>query len=245
VGSRHGIVHGATLTSDRFGNANRAYYFDEQSGAKITIPAPFDNPSSDFTISVWISPAVVGDGTWHGFVGYQPETSEWQDRSPSLFLNNEGNGQTCGLHYDSYDNEGQTRFSGVISYRFEQDMYVHTLWAGVAGGKYTFYKNGAATARNYPAPALFYLHNSYTIGAVGAVGQLCGHANTKLRSTNHRHHRRGRVLWLRDGSRRCRQKIFSRRTIMGWRYSGPVCAVRSRLPRQRWKRDNILRAVSR
>jgi hypothetical protein len=79
AGSRHGIVYGATLAADRFGTANAAYYFGEQSrGDKITVSTPFSNSNSDFTISLWIAPAVVGDGTWHGFVGYQPEDGDWQ-----------------------------------------------------------------------------------------------------------------------------------------------------------------------
>jgi hypothetical protein len=166
VGSRHGIVHGGTLASDRFGLANRAYYFDEQSGTKITIPTPFDT-NSDFTISMWISPAVVGDGVWHGFVGYQPEASNWYDRSPSLSLNNEDNGRTCSLQYDSRDSEDQTRFHGVVLDWFEKDVYVHTLWTGVAGDRHTFYKNGAAAVGDYPAPASFSMHSSYSIGRIG------------------------------------------------------------------------------
>ena len=175
AGSRHGVVYGATLAVDRFGKANSAYYFGEQSrGDMITVPTPFTDPNSDFTISLWIAPAVVGDGTWHGFVGYSPESGDWQDRSPGLWLDNQDGGQACGMHYDSRHNEEQTRWAGAVPDWFNLDTYVHTLWTGSAGDKYTFYKNGAAVAGNYPAPATFSLHDSYTIGRVGCANDDIG-----------------------------------------------------------------------
>jgi len=49
----HGIVHGATLTEDRFGKKNSAYYFDGK--ASIVI---HDNisikPNSSFTLCAWV-----------------------------------------------------------------------------------------------------------------------------------------------------------------------------------------------
>ena len=48
------IGTGVTLTSDRFGNANKAYYFDGAVGSYIRIPA--DNfPTTDRTISFWFN----------------------------------------------------------------------------------------------------------------------------------------------------------------------------------------------
>jgi hypothetical protein len=48
----NGIVNGATLTSDRFGNANSAYLFD---GVNNTIALPFDFDYPNRTISMWIN----------------------------------------------------------------------------------------------------------------------------------------------------------------------------------------------
>jgi hypothetical protein len=46
------IGSGVTLTTDRFGNANKAYYFDGNTDSYIRIPA--DNfPTTDRTISFW------------------------------------------------------------------------------------------------------------------------------------------------------------------------------------------------
>jgi len=45
-----GVVNGATLTEDRFGDVNSAYTFE---GTDITIPIPNTTFQGDFTISVW------------------------------------------------------------------------------------------------------------------------------------------------------------------------------------------------
>jgi hypothetical protein len=50
----NGTVYGATLTTDRFGNTNAAYYFDGVS-AYITTPLGSSAFSNDFTASVWFN----------------------------------------------------------------------------------------------------------------------------------------------------------------------------------------------
>ncbi len=47
----HGTVYGATLTEDRFGNADSAYYFD---GTNDYIEIPSVNPTSAITVSAWV-----------------------------------------------------------------------------------------------------------------------------------------------------------------------------------------------
>jgi hypothetical protein len=53
-GPNHGTVVGATLTSDRFGNPNSAYFFDRNSYIDLPV-APFTNPT--YTLSAWVKPA--------------------------------------------------------------------------------------------------------------------------------------------------------------------------------------------
>lgn len=54
-GTNHGTVTGATLTTDRFGNSDRAYYFN--GSAYITVPHDNSlNMSEGMTISVWVRP---------------------------------------------------------------------------------------------------------------------------------------------------------------------------------------------
>jgi hypothetical protein len=50
----NGTVNGATLTMDRFGNLNAAYYFNGGNSAIILNPTLGNFGQSDFTISAWI-----------------------------------------------------------------------------------------------------------------------------------------------------------------------------------------------
>lgn len=57
-GSNHGTVYNATLTSDRFGNANSAYLFSSSSSSYIQIPyTNFFNPNYSF--SLWVKPTIL------------------------------------------------------------------------------------------------------------------------------------------------------------------------------------------
>lgn len=65
INAKNGTVHNAVLTTDRFGNANSAYYFN---GTNSYIQVPDNNDSildltHNFTISVWASiEQLVGNG---------------------------------------------------------------------------------------------------------------------------------------------------------------------------------------
>src|SRR5688572_4415374 len=49
----HGVVSGATLTSDRFGNANSAFHFDGVNDY-ITIDPPPSINNSGMSLSIWV-----------------------------------------------------------------------------------------------------------------------------------------------------------------------------------------------
>ena len=49
----HGTVHGATLTEDRFGRKNSAYYFDGQDGIVINDNVTL-KPTNSLTLSAWV-----------------------------------------------------------------------------------------------------------------------------------------------------------------------------------------------
>jgi hypothetical protein len=52
--NNHGTIIGATLTEDRFGNSNKAYFFDGAS--YIDVPnADSLNPTSAITITAWFN----------------------------------------------------------------------------------------------------------------------------------------------------------------------------------------------
>jgi Concanavalin A-like lectin/glucanases superfamily/Secretion system C-terminal sorting domain len=64
----NGTVNGATLTTDRFGNANSAYYFD---GIDDYIEANADNlPTGNSTISLWFKADVGSIAAKPGLLGY-------------------------------------------------------------------------------------------------------------------------------------------------------------------------------
>ena len=81
-GTNNGTVSGATLTTDRFGNANMAYSFNPNNQAQIIVPnnsaINFTN-STSFTISFWMKINAdnltatvplgkqVIDGSWNGY----------------------------------------------------------------------------------------------------------------------------------------------------------------------------------
>ena len=59
AGTNNGTVSGATLTTDRFGNANSAYSFDGVND-NITFNQPWTTVTDNFAISLWIKPNVLG-----------------------------------------------------------------------------------------------------------------------------------------------------------------------------------------
>ena len=129
AGTNHGDVNGATLAADRFGADNTAYSFDGND--VITLLTPFSGGTSDFSITIWIAPSVLEDASWHGFSGYQADST----RSPSMWVNFNGcDVGVCdagdGLHWDTRTTQGGdgTRYCGVIDDMFELNTYVHIVW---------------------------------------------------------------------------------------------------------------------
>jgi hypothetical protein len=58
IGTNHGTVNGATLTTDRFGNANSAYSFNGTNNT-ITTSNLASTQSDNFTMSAWIKPSNI------------------------------------------------------------------------------------------------------------------------------------------------------------------------------------------
>ncbi len=65
-----GVVNGATLTTDRFGNANSAYLFDGIDDYISAADSPtLDFSSSHLSVSAWVNPAALSRGTHERIVG--------------------------------------------------------------------------------------------------------------------------------------------------------------------------------
>jgi hypothetical protein len=122
----------------------------------VEVQDPFENDTA-FTISLWVRPALIDDGRYHGFIGKQ---GDWR-RKPGMWLApTQG-----GLHYDSYDLSGN-RYYGVLDDFFPSaGEWVHVAWVK-QGTAYRIYRDGVLFATR-PAPERFFTADtSYWIGRV-------------------------------------------------------------------------------
>lgn len=80
-----GVVYGATLTNDRFGNENSAYYFDGVFD-RIQIPnSPELNFRDSITVNFWIKP---GEIPAQGTETYPISHGSWEERWKFTFMGN-------------------------------------------------------------------------------------------------------------------------------------------------------------
>ena len=59
----HGTTHGVTLTTDRFGNANSAYYFGDGNYISVPDSASLDSPYDQITMAAWVR---IDEWYWSG-----------------------------------------------------------------------------------------------------------------------------------------------------------------------------------
>lgn len=127
---------------------------------------PFPRAGTDFTIAAWVAPDLV-DSAYHAILGYQPSLDNGSGpRSPCMYVAPGG-----GLHFDSYDASGKTRFFanhiGTGDF-FKPGQYVHVAWVK-KGTTYTVYRNGTQypdKKTTWKAPASVTLSNKFWIGRV-------------------------------------------------------------------------------
>ena len=136
----HGTVNGATLTSDRNGNANSAYYFNGTSNSITVNNAFFDNGWPNNTICFWFKPnsnsinsciinTIPHDGTAvsFGLYGTNQKLYFGKISDPDQHLWNIIGGN-LGNHEFSYP-----------AFDFEQWYYISIV---KFGNNYKFYVNG-------------------------------------------------------------------------------------------------------
>jgi len=81
----NGVVNGATLTTDRFGNANSAYLFDGIDDYISAADSPtLDFSSSHLSVSAWVNPAAFTRGTYERIVGRW--NADWAEDEREFFL---------------------------------------------------------------------------------------------------------------------------------------------------------------
>jgi len=112
--SLDGTVNGATLTQDRFGNANSAYFFDGVDDYIVVADDPLLNISNTITISAWVNPS-----SWFD---YENVDDKWY--YPSMIVSkaqpcNSAANYNIGLQEDGFDFwywEGSTTTNNNINY---------------------------------------------------------------------------------------------------------------------------------
>ncbi len=137
----NGTVNGATLTTDRFGNANSAYSFDGNSMIEVPHSSSIDfTLSQNYSISVWFKPSSTNEG---GAI-----VNKWIDSFDPYpyYLNCYGAGRYIGgLPQDSTTCQGASK-----SYVFDPALFYHIV-AVFKADTIKFYLNNTLVAigKNY------------------------------------------------------------------------------------------------
>lgn len=134
----NGIVYGATLTADRFGNANSAYNFDGISNY-ISVPSSTSlNPVNQLTMSFWIkvlgitnswSPILHKGGVYTSDFANR-EYTVWLNEAPYFHQTSAGNGAG-----QSYFNSSNITISSWIHYVGVIDRVNHAVHIYLDGQK--------------------------------------------------------------------------------------------------------------
>ncbi|MBX2907245.1 MAG: Ig-like domain-containing protein [Taibaiella sp.] len=126
----HGSVSGATLTTDRFGNANSSYYFN---GTSNFIQLPFAANTNTYSISLWVRPDALGSQM--AMMGNDDEANS----SRGFWLDGSGTPKVHNCHPYVPSSCTHILSSGAVA----AAQWSHVVCA-VSSGTVTFYINGVA-----------------------------------------------------------------------------------------------------
>ena len=136
----------ATPTTDRFGNANSAYYFDGKS-SYISVPNSASlNFGTSVTISAWVKPTGFYSGTCKDNVIFSQTTNTGSGKGYSMEFSSQGysNGNTCNLPLDTLHQVfyGPTNYANSISYQpyIQENKWYHLVFT-YNGDSTHFYVN--------------------------------------------------------------------------------------------------------
>ena len=173
----NGIVNGATLTSDRFGNPNSAYEFDGQDDF-IALPSNLTLLETDFTISVLLKPDDYGKKSATSsfcartIFSHRFRAHKNSDPMNSGLIMRLTKGRGC---------DGNNFFSGrfidpnfqynPITYQYTEanayDWFHYTLIR--EKDTMTIYLNGRWVSQVAVSPEPIYLNPNQTVTAIGAA----------------------------------------------------------------------------
>jgi hypothetical protein len=140
----HGVVYGATLTEDRFGNGNSAYYMNGSSYINIG-NLPELNSANGITISVWVKRHT--SGRHEGFIGKW--NSRGYDNNVFLLYNSEQtNVNKCGMCIHYQGNQMGYVLPGNTIINPNNWYNVIGVWDN-SNGFVAIYKNGIIDSESY------------------------------------------------------------------------------------------------
>ena len=103
----NGTVNGATLTNDRFGNANSAYYFNNNSEIRIFNSSSLANFTDKYTISAWVDISDFNSVGLFPIIDKNQLCAPTSGTTPFLFVGS--NDATNGYHIQNIDCGVQTQ----------------------------------------------------------------------------------------------------------------------------------------
>jgi hypothetical protein len=135
----HGIVSGATLTTDRFGSANSAYSFDGVSFIHCTSSTSLQFPD-DITVCAWVKANNPTNGVWSTAVGKYdsgPNDSGWE-----LYLVNNGEAYFGGRDHSGSQINSNASTTNIINNNW------NFLVGKREGSIWKIYVNGVLESQN-------------------------------------------------------------------------------------------------
>jgi GNAT superfamily N-acetyltransferase len=131
---RHGVVHGAALTHDRFGRADRAYFFDGIDDYISVDPPPSLNDAA-LSVSVWARVDAIDRNGWSSAIVCQDDGND-DDQSRRVFQLSTFQGRPIWHLMMAAEDPS-------IRHPLPVGRWTH-LAAVVEGGVHTLYVNGEA-----------------------------------------------------------------------------------------------------
>jgi len=167
-----GTVYGATLGSDRFGNFDKAYYFNGQS-SYIVIPKSLTLEPDNFSVAIWMNTRSSRTDTYQTLV---IKDDGWNDGFKIVIRS-----EVTDEHLDKilftvsgpdYDNEGYANLHSATSVG-EINAWYHVVATYQSGGLMKIFINGQLDAQ-MQGPASWDKGNSHDL----VMGRHSNHGDT-------------------------------------------------------------------
>ncbi len=136
AGTNNGIVNGATLTADRFGNANKAYSFDGNDYIDCGNGTSIQNLTTAYSISAWFQRSTIANQ-------YEVITAKWNNTTLSehFFL------ATNGTHV-AWASAGPGNNGTSDPSTFNVSDWVHVVFTWASNGVHQVYFNSTLTTNS-------------------------------------------------------------------------------------------------